>query len=478
MSQSTLSGSRISTGSDTGLSYFTTRINRWTFSNTKIRSFVEEHLQGRVLNATSGKTKLDHDDIVRNDIDTDRDADVHVDVATLDEVFDAGSFDTIVYDPPFTKSQADATYGSDAPGYGREIKQVFDRLLTEHGQLIQVGYTTYGMPLEWGYERKSVGLMNTFGRQFDILVTVDERSDDPANARPHFEETVVMNHSPKRRGQDTPFTLKYDYSESENDAREQVQAFLNRYARGWTIDLYSRQPSVTDAKIVLQNSVDESPTHLSIDQLEIGDDIPYRFNTIVFNPTEDTFLKQTEYDGEMTGIDAAVKREIDKLLTEHGRVIQIGRTSSLMPDSIMDDGMDYRREAVGVFSYEDANHDIIVTVDEREPTRHLGASDSTDSSSLRSGPTKFQCYHCNDEWYVADYPALNISCPECGAAPGTFCIDTIDGTSVTANPRTPREGMHQEREEWARERLDEMECTHSDHGHLVLENSQYLPFTL
>jgi len=59
-------------------------LSRWTFEYEPARSIVEEHMHGRVLNACAGKTKLQHDDeIVRNDLNPDRDADVHLDVAEI-----------------------------------------------------------------------------------------------------------------------------------------------------------------------------------------------------------------------------------------------------------------------------------------------------------------------------------------------------------------------------------------------------------
>jgi hypothetical protein len=69
---------------DLELSYHTVRPNKWTFQSTKIRRWVESRLQGRVLNACAGKTKLANDhEIVRNDLDESRDADLHVDVCEI-----------------------------------------------------------------------------------------------------------------------------------------------------------------------------------------------------------------------------------------------------------------------------------------------------------------------------------------------------------------------------------------------------------
>lgn len=64
---------------DVTFTYCTVQPNRWTFSAAKIRAWVEQYLDGRVLNACAGPTKLGHSPVHRNDIDPEIDADTHVD---------------------------------------------------------------------------------------------------------------------------------------------------------------------------------------------------------------------------------------------------------------------------------------------------------------------------------------------------------------------------------------------------------------
>ncbi|MDR5657661.1 hypothetical protein RH831_10785 [Halodesulfurarchaeum sp. HSR-GB] len=472
MSQATLSGGSIDFGVDNPLAYYTTRINRWTFENKKIRRYVEDKLEGRVLNATAGKTHLKHDqDVIRNDIDPEKDADVHVDVRDLLDEFEPESFDTVVYDPPFTKSQADTTYNTDHPGYGQAVKSVFDDLLRPGGQLIQVGYTSNGMPLDWGYERTHIGLMNTFGRQYDILITVDLNSRTSTDLPVTLERTVAMNGSPKAGGQNEPFPVHYQFSRDETEQQDALRSFLEEYTHGWVVDLYADSPSI-EAGPLFENDPNNPSSHTDFDPLETASELPYRFNTIIFDPGEQTFLEQTEYDGSTTGKDTAIKREINQVLTQRGRIIQVGRTSSVMPSSVMDDGFDYARIGVGIFSHPGAGHDLIATVDERR-----SEPDTNDSEPIPSGPTRFECFHCEEEWYVADYPAMQTDCPECGALPGSMCTEEVDGKLIPANPRTPREGLHQAREEFARS-LEKLECPNHENGHVVMETSQYLPFQI
>ena len=162
--------------SDLQLSYETVSPNKWTFKSDKMRRWVEIRLQGRTLNACAGKTKLNHDhEIVRNDIDEDRDADTHFDVCEIADHFESESFDTIVYDPPFSQNQANRSYEGQQVGDDALAKREFDELLAPGGRVIQFGFTTTCMPMSLGYERREVAVWNTLGRMNDYLSVIDEK---------------------------------------------------------------------------------------------------------------------------------------------------------------------------------------------------------------------------------------------------------------------------------------------------------------
>jgi hypothetical protein len=176
---------------DLELSYHTVSPNRWTFQSNKIRGWVEERLQGRVLNACAGKTKLAHDhEIVRNDLDEDRDADLHVDVCEIADHFDSESFGTILYDPPFSENQASRSYELEdgeavVAGNDAVAKRQFDQLLKPGGRVIQFGYTTTCMPGALDYDRREVAVWNTLGRMNDYLSVIDEKPGE-STAEPRW----------------------------------------------------------------------------------------------------------------------------------------------------------------------------------------------------------------------------------------------------------------------------------------------------
>lgn len=175
---------------DVELSYWTVQPNRWTFQSDKIRRWVEARLRGRTLNACAGKTKLAHDhEIVRNDLDEDRDADLHVDVCEIADHFESESFGTIVYDPPFSQNQANRAYDGQQVGDDALAKRQFDELLKPGGRVIQFGFSTTCMPVtlerddgtEVRYDRREVGVWNTLGRSNDYLSVVDEKEGSSAS---------------------------------------------------------------------------------------------------------------------------------------------------------------------------------------------------------------------------------------------------------------------------------------------------------
>jgi len=167
---------------DIDLSYWTVQPNRWTFQSRKIRRWCESWLQGRVLNACAGKTKLtggfEVGEIVRNDIDEQRDADLHVDVCEIADHFDPESFDTVVFDPPFSTYQAQRSYEGRVVGEVALAKRQFHELLRPGGRVIQFGFTTTCMPMELKYRRLAVAVFNTLGQMNDVLGVVDGKSTD------------------------------------------------------------------------------------------------------------------------------------------------------------------------------------------------------------------------------------------------------------------------------------------------------------
>lgn len=179
--------------------------SKWTTECSTIKEWVEYHMTGRVLNATAGKSKLEHDDeMVTNDINPERDADTHVDVAELSSEYEQSSFDTIIFDPPWSVYQSNLRYddygvykesteypinimvvdlpiepsdieGKDRLSHAKLAKQNFDYLLREGGVVIEMSLSGSCMPKKLGYDRVERVMFESIGEGKTMIGSVDRK---------------------------------------------------------------------------------------------------------------------------------------------------------------------------------------------------------------------------------------------------------------------------------------------------------------
>lgn len=168
-----------SRGIDPDMKFYTVMPSKWTFESDKIKEWVESHLEGRVLNACAGKVKLSHDDeVVRNDLNPEMEADYHEDVCSISDLFERRSFDTVVFDPPFSRNQAEKQYSGLQPEDWKAAIDEFNELLGGGGKIIQLGFTATCVSRAQPYRKVEVAVFNTLGRQNDWIGTVDKKIND------------------------------------------------------------------------------------------------------------------------------------------------------------------------------------------------------------------------------------------------------------------------------------------------------------
>lgn len=162
------------------VTYLRARASTWTFSDPKVKSWVESRLEGRVLNLFAGKTKLDHDsDVVRVDINETRVADYHFDALHVKEYFDDRSFDTVILDPPFSEIQSRKHYNGEHAGKFKHIRDEVADLVKPGGKTLTFGYHSTGMATTRGFEKEELLLINHGGRFPDTIGSVDRRGENP-----------------------------------------------------------------------------------------------------------------------------------------------------------------------------------------------------------------------------------------------------------------------------------------------------------
>lgn len=150
---------------------------RWTFEYQPAKAFAEQHCHGRVLNACAGRTELKHDgEIVRNDPNPEMPADTRYDVATIADHFEPGSFDTVLFDPPFDDLQAEDKYDSLRVDSILQAFGQFHELLRPRGTVVTFGWNSWGMRSQAGYERDTTVLFQRGPVKRDVIATVDRRT--------------------------------------------------------------------------------------------------------------------------------------------------------------------------------------------------------------------------------------------------------------------------------------------------------------
>jgi len=178
---------------------------RWTFEDRAIRDWVTEHMTGRVLNACAGKTELPHnDEVITNDKDESIQSDYSVDAIRLPEILEKESFNTVVFDPPWTMYQANMRYdgrhvtkdeieidvtelpqvvGRDKKqiGHARLAKDGFDYLLKPGGKVIQLSYSGCCMPRRLQYKQLERVMFDPLGEGKTLIGSVDVKTQTKLN---------------------------------------------------------------------------------------------------------------------------------------------------------------------------------------------------------------------------------------------------------------------------------------------------------
>ena len=151
--------------------------NIHTFQMPKLRKWMLQWMQGEVLNVFAGETKLKEypGKIIYNDINPNFKCDCHFDVSEIAEHFAAESFDTILFDPPYTHFQGVHYYEGKLCRDINRAKAQCDILLKHGGIAISFGYNSTGFGKKNGFKKKAILLVNCGAGHNDIIVTVERK---------------------------------------------------------------------------------------------------------------------------------------------------------------------------------------------------------------------------------------------------------------------------------------------------------------
>ena len=154
--------------------YIKCPLNRYTFSVTPIRVWVEKNCEGRTLNLFAGKTKLFVDE-VRNDLDSDMLADYHLDALAFVLNWNGEKFDTVLLDPPYAYRKSMEMYKGIIASPFRQLKDAIPDILKDNGIVITFGYHSTVMGTGRGFKVERICLFSHGGAIHDTIATVERR---------------------------------------------------------------------------------------------------------------------------------------------------------------------------------------------------------------------------------------------------------------------------------------------------------------
>jgi len=138
-----------------------------------------------------------------------------------------------------------------------------------------------------------------------------------------------------------------------------IREWVERELHGRVLNVCCGPTKLSHDDEIVRSDIDEDrEADLHVDAREISDHVADKFDTIVFDPPFSAYQAQTTYNGETTGYDTAMKKELHKVVSAGGRVIQFGYTTTCMPRSL-----GYDKEAAAIFQTLGRQNDILATVD-------------------------------------------------------------------------------------------------------------------
>ena len=154
--------------------YIKCPLNRYTFSVTPIRVWVEKNCEGRTLNLFAGKTKLFVDE-VRNDLDSEMLADYHLDALAFILDWNGEKFNTVLLDPPYAYRKSMEMYKGIIASPFRQLKDAIPDILKDNGIVITFGYHSTVMGTGRGFKVERICLFSHGGAIHDTIATIERK---------------------------------------------------------------------------------------------------------------------------------------------------------------------------------------------------------------------------------------------------------------------------------------------------------------
>ena len=158
----------------TKLILINTNLKRYTFECPKIKKWVEESSKGKVLNLFSGKVRLNLQEI-RNDINSDMDAEYHLDAVDFVKLWKKEKFDTIILDPPYSYRKSIEMYEGKYTSRFRLLADEIPKILNKNGIVISFGYHSTFLGKKRGFALEELCVFAHSGAQHCTIAIIEQK---------------------------------------------------------------------------------------------------------------------------------------------------------------------------------------------------------------------------------------------------------------------------------------------------------------
>jgi len=158
--------------------------NGLTFKIKPIKEILEKYVKSGmvIIDPFANKNKWG---TITNDLNPGFDTDYHLDALEFLRKMDSNSADVVLYDPPYSITQAAQIYKSygkkrleinvDNMKYWAECKNEISRILKTNGVAISCGWNSNGIGKGRGFEILEILLVAHGGSKNDTIVTVERK---------------------------------------------------------------------------------------------------------------------------------------------------------------------------------------------------------------------------------------------------------------------------------------------------------------
>jgi len=156
--------------------------NRLTFTIKPIKELIERYITGVVVDPFANNSKYG---TITNDLNPEFNTDYNLDALTFLRKLDDGIADVVLFDPPYSISQAAECYKSYGKvkleknvanmGYWGDCKNEVARITKIGGVVVICGWSSNGIGINRNFEMIEILLVPHGGSKNDTIVTVERK---------------------------------------------------------------------------------------------------------------------------------------------------------------------------------------------------------------------------------------------------------------------------------------------------------------